>query len=139
MTQDPNCIFCKIIAGEIPCYRLLETEQVLAFLDVMPLSRGHCLVIPKRHMERIDAMSAEEASACAAVIPGLSKALQDATGCEGWNVLQNNGQIAGQAVMHVHFHLIPRAAGDELGFRWPAGKLEEDDAKALAGAIAGAL
>lgn len=129
--SDADCIFCKIVAGQIPCHKLYENDCVLAFLDIGPLSRGHCLVIPKEHYTTIDQMPADLASACAAVLPKLSKAIVTATGAAGWNVLQNNGAIAGQEVNHVHFHIIPRADGDGLGYRWLAGTLDGDTAKQL--------
>ncbi len=136
---DPNCIFCKIAAGQIPCYKLHEDEWVVAFLDIAPLSVGHCLVVPKAHYETLDRMPAEWAGACAAVLPRLSRAVVAATAAAGWNVLQNNGRIAGQAVGHVHFHIIPRREGDGLGYRWPAGKLEASEAQRLLAAITGKL
>src|SRR5687768_14555688 len=98
--SDPNCIFCKIVAGQIPCWKLYEDERVLAFLDIGPLCEGHCLIIPKSHHETIDQMSGEEAAACARLIPRLSRAVKEATGVVGWNVLQNNGAVSGQAVPH---------------------------------------
>ncbi|MCE9591884.1 MAG: HIT family protein [Planctomycetes bacterium] len=133
--SDPACIFCKIIAGQIPCHRLYEDGQVLAFLDIGPLSRGHTLVIPKAHHATLDQMSDALASACAAVLPRLSRALIAATGVEAWNILQNNGATAGQVVPHVHFHIIPRTRGDGLGYRWPAGKLDPNDAASLVESI----
>jgi len=132
---DPSCIFCKIVAGEIPCHKLYEDDHVLAFLDIGPLSRGHSLVIPKKHYDTIDQMPPDEAAACMAVVPRLSRAILEATGAEAWNVLQNNGKTAGQAVGHVHVHIIPRAEGDGLGFRWPAGELDNDTARLLREAI----
>ena len=127
-TTDPNCIFCKIVAGRIPCWKLFEDERVLAFLDIGPLSEGHCLVIPKSHAVTIDQMSGQEVAACTRLLPKLSAAVREATGVEGWNILQNNGKISGQAVDHVHFHIIPRRENDNLGYRWPAGKLDDDTA-----------
>lgn len=132
---DPGCIFCKIVAGQIPCHKLYEDAQTLAFLDIGPLSRGHCLIIPKAHYTTIDQMPGDLVGACAALLPRLSRAVVAATGVAGWNILQNNGQIAGQAVHHVHFHIIPRAEGDSLGYRWPAGKLDSADAQRLVQAI----
>lgn len=137
--HDANCIFCKIVAGDIPCHKLYEDDNVLAFLDVGPLSRGHCLVIPKAHHVTLDQMPDELAGACAKVLPRLSRAVIKATGVKDWNILQNNGPLSGQAVGHVHFHIIPRVADDGLGFRWPAGKLEGDDAKVLVKAITQSL
>lgn len=128
---DPNCIFCKIVAGQIPCWKLHEDEQVLSFLDIGPLSRGHCLIIPKAHHVTLETVSEELAAACTRVAPRLGRAVRDVTGTAGWNLLQNNGTVAGQVVMHVHFHIIPRVEGDGLGFRWPAGKLDAEAAQRL--------
>lgn len=132
---DADCIFCKIIAGQIPCHKLYEDDRVLAFLDIGPLSPGHGLIIPKEHYTTIDQMPAGLVSACAIVLPKLSKAIITATGATGWNVLQNNGAVAGQEVSHVHFHIIPRTEGDGLGYRWPAGTFNGDTAKRLIKAI----
>jgi len=137
--NSSNCIFCKIVAGDIPCHKLYEDDKVLAFLDVGPLSRGHCLVIPKAHHETLDELPDDLAAACASVLPRLSRAVKSATGVKDWNILQNNGRLSGQAVDHVHFHIIPRVADDGLGFRWPAGKLENQDAATLIKAITSAL
>lgn len=136
---DPGCIFCKIVAGDIPCHRIFENEDVLSFLDVGPLAKGHLLLIPKAHHVTIDAMPDELAAACGAAIPRLARALKAVTGQGAFNVLQNNGGQAGQVVMHVHFHLIPRVAGDGLGYRWDAGELNADDAEQLKSAFAQAL
>jgi len=133
--SDPTCIFCKIVAGQIPCHKLYEDAHLLAFLDIGPLSRGHSLVIPKAHYATLDKMPDDLAAACAALLPRLSRALVAATGTSAWNILQNNGAVSGQAVPHVHFHLIPRREGDGLGYRWPAGKLDAADAKAMVEAI----
>lgn len=136
--HDPQCIFCKIVAGQVPCYRLAQTDQVLAFLDVGPISHGHCLVIPKEHHPRLEQMDPTLAGHCMQMAAKVGKAMIAAVGAVAWNVLQNNGEEAGQVVHHVHFHIIPRGAGDGLGFRWPAGKLDQDEAANLVKAI-GAL
>jgi len=136
---DANCIFCKIIAGQIPCHKLFEDEHVLAFLDVGPLSRGHSLVIPKGHWATIDQADDAALAACIKTVKRLSIAVKQATGAAGWNVLQNNGAVSGQAVGHVHFHIIPRDEGDGLGYRWNAGKLSDDAASELVEKITGAL
>jgi len=129
---DPNCIFCKIAAGQIPCYKLYEDERVLAFLDNGPLSEGHSLIIPKRHAETIDALPEDDAAACMRIVPRLSRAVCQAVGAEHWNLLQNNGKLAHQAVPHVHFHLIPRFEDAGLGIEWRPRDLDPDRAKALA-------
>src|SRR4029453_658413 len=99
-------VFSKILRGEIACHRIYEDDHVLAFLDVNPLSRGHTLVIPKEPAETIDQLSDEAAAALGRVLPRLSRAVLQATGARAFNVLQNNGAEAHQAVMHVHFHII---------------------------------
>jgi histidine triad (HIT) family protein len=142
-SQDPECIFCKIIAGQIPCYELHQDERALAFLDIGPLSKAHSLVVPKAHATTIDELSSEDAAACGAILPRLSKAITTATGAPACNILQNNGALAGQAVGHVHFHVIPRfdpaqpeaEEGVGLRFDWTPNKLEADKAQALQSAI----
>ncbi|MSQ47608.1 MAG: HIT family protein [Deltaproteobacteria bacterium] len=133
-------IFTKIIAGEIPCFRVYEDDKVLAFLDISPLSRGHTLVIPKEPAETLDQLSEESAAALGRVLPRLGRAILRATGATAFNILQNNGAIAHQVVMHVHFHVIPKYAdGAGLGLQWPARSLGADEGKALAIAIVGQI
>ncbi len=143
MTDQPT-IFDKIIAGEIPCHRVYEDEFVLAFLDVAPLSRGHTLVIPKERVAQMDQLSDESAAALGRVLPRICRAVLKATGATAYNLLQNNGAEAHQAVMHLHVHVIPRYAdkaegspGEGLGIVWPSGKL--DDGESLANQVRGAL
>jgi histidine triad (HIT) family protein len=129
-------IFSKIIAGELPCFRVYEDAQVLAFLDINPLSKGHTLVIPKEPAETLDQLSEESAAALGRVLPRLSRAILQATGAQSYNVLQNNGASAHQAVLHVHFHIIPKYPdGSGLGIGWPARTLNADDGKVLAATI----
>jgi len=117
-----DCIFCKIVAGQLPCAKVLETESVLAFMDVNPLSAGHVLVIPKRHCERLTDLPADDAAEIGKALPDVSRAVVVAAKAHGFNIYQTNGSCAGQVVGHVHFHIIPRNPGDGLGFRWNAGK-----------------
>ncbi len=129
-----STIFSKILAGEIPCHRVYEDEQVLAFLDVAPLAPGHLLVIPKEAKARLDELSDESAAAIGRVLPRLCRAVVAETGAEGYNVLQNNGTIAHQAVMHVHFHVIPKFAdGRGLDLVWNAAA--DPDAASRAAAL----
>lgn len=120
--KNSDCIFCKIIAGDIPATKLLEDDAALAFMDIGPVAPGHALLIPKWHCESIDDLPAEVAAEVLRHLPALVSAVRKATQAEGVNVLQNNGRIAGQLVPHVHFHIIPRQPGDEFHFNWPAGK-----------------
>jgi len=120
----PETIFGKILRGEIPCHRVFEDEHVLAFLDVNPLSRGHTLVIPKQAVVTLDQLSDDAAAAIGRVLPRIARAVLAATGATAYNVLQNNGAAAHQAVMHVHFHIIPKFSdGSGLGIGWNATKL----------------
>lgn len=135
-----DTIFGKILRGEIPCHKVFEDDRVLAFLDIMPLSTGHTLVIPKEPAETLDKLSDESAAAIGRVLPRLCRAVVKATGCADYNILQNNGAAAHQAVFHVHFHIIPKPSDAEgLGVGWPAGKLDQAAASALAKAITDAL
>ena len=133
-------VFTKIIRGEIPCHRVWEDERVFAFLDIAPLAPGHVLVVPKEPAPTLDALSEESAAAVGRVLPRIARAVMAATGTRDYNVLQNNGVAAHQAVPHVHFHVIPKpddARG--LGVGWPAGRLDAEEGKRLAGAVAAEL
>ena len=117
-----DCIFCKIVAGQIPSAKILEDDSALAFMDIGPVAEGHVLLIPKAHYVTLDQMPADEAAAMLRRLPALVGAVQKAMGCPGVNVLQNNGRIANQFVPHVHFHIIPRGEGGAWHFNWPVGK-----------------
>lgn len=137
--QQADCIFCKIVRGEIPCSKVYEDDRVLAFMDINPLAEGHVLIIPKNHYETILEMPGEEAGALLTKAPDLARAVLDGTGAEGLNVLQNNGACSGQEVGHVHVHLIPRRPGDNLGYRWNATQYAEGRMEAMRQAIVSAL
>jgi histidine triad (HIT) family protein len=118
-------VFSRIIRGEIPCHKLYEDEHVLAFLDIAPLSPGHTLVIPKEPARTLDELSPDAAAALGRALPKVCRAVKEATGCDAYNVLQNNEAEAHQAVFHVHFHIIPKPSEHQgLGIRWQAGKLD---------------
>jgi len=132
-----DTIFSKIIRGEIPCHRVYEDDLVLAFLDVAPLCEGHVLVIPKEPAATVDKLSDESSAAIGRVLPRIARAVIAATGVQEFNILQNNGPGAHQAVFHVHFHIIPKHPdGKGLGVGWKALKLSNDEGKALAAKIA---
>ncbi len=135
----PDCIFCKIIAGQIPSMRVLETKSTLAFMDIGPLAEAHLLVIPKRHYVRLDEMSEQEIGDVTALLPRLARIVVKVTEAEGYNILQNNGPVAGQAVDHVHFHVIPRKEHDGLGYRWPVKNYEPGRADEIHGQLLEAL
>lgn len=103
-----ECIFCKIIDGSIPSAKIYEDEHVYAFMDIMPLTKGHALVIPKNHKENVYDLTEEEASNLFKVVPKIASALKEAYGPVGMNLLNNNGAPAGQSVFHFHLHFIPR-------------------------------
>jgi len=133
-------IFAKIIRGEIPCHKVYEDDHVLAFLDIQPLSPGHTLVIPKEPAETLDRLSDESAAAMGRVLPRICRAVQRVTGCSDYNVLQNNGGMAHQAVFHVHFHVIPKPDTERgLGIGWPASRLDPADGARLSQALRDAL
>lgn len=129
----PETIFSKILRAEIPCHKVYEDDLVFAFLDIGPLSRGHLLVIPKEPAVTLDALSDESSAAIGRVLPRLCRALVEVTGVREYNVLQNNGSGAHQAVFHVHFHIIPKPNSEQgLGIEWPAGRLDPAEGRALA-------
>ena len=135
----PETVFTKILRGELPCHKVYEDDEVLAFLDIAPLSPGHTLVIPKEPAVTLDALSDASAAAIGRVLPRVCRAVMKATGATEYNVLENNGPGAHQAVPHVHFHVIPKIAGQGLGVGWKAGRLDATQGATLAKAIASAL
>ena len=135
MQRETDCIFCKMVAGEVSCTKVLDDENALAFMDIAPLAEGHVLLIPKEHYVTMGELPSDLAGAVFRHIPSLVHAVQSATGCEGVNVLQNNGSIAGQLVPHVHVHIIPRNPGGKFKFNWPAGEYEAGRMDILAEAI----
>ena len=134
-----DTIFTKILRGEIPCHRVYEDDAVLAFLDVSPLAPGHTLVIPKEAVATLDRLSDEASAAIGRVLPRIARAVLAETGATSFNVLQNNGAAAHQAVFHVHFHIIPRFEGRGLGIGWEPMPVEASDLKALGAKIAAAM
>ena len=138
MTTEPT-IFDRILDDELPCHRVYEDEHVLAFLDIFPLAPGHTLVIPKERRAFLHELSDEQGAALGRVLPRIARAVLQATGAEHYNLLQNNGAPAHQAVFHVHFHVIPRTDHAGLGLDWKPGKLGNDEAEALLGRLHAAL
>jgi len=130
-------VFTKILSGEIPSHEVYSDDRVYAFLDINPLSRGHTLVIPRKPAETLCVLPDEDAAAIGRVLPRLCRAVCEATGAEAYNVLQNNGADANQAVFHVHFHIIPRFKGkpDGAGLEMNWKPTAIDDAASLAGRI----
>lgn len=139
MSSDPNCVFCKIIVAEVPAAVVYEDDSVVAFLDIGPLADGHLLVVPREHYIRLTDVPPERCEKMASVLPFLGRAVLEVTKAEGFNLLLNQGPIAGQAVPHIHFHIIPRKKDDQLGYRWNAGKYPEGRAVQLTSAYEAAL
>lgn len=126
-----NCVFCKIVRGDLPSYTVYEDEKTLAFLDIHPVNPGHTLVIPKADNTRnIFDVSSEDWVATTEAARKVAHAVEKATGADGVNIMMNNRSDAGQVVDHPHIHIIPRFKGDGLG-HWAHGSIREDDAKAL--------
>ena len=129
--RDDNCIFCKILAGEIPSYKVYEDDDFLVILDAGPASRGHALIIPKEHYKNLYELPEELAAKAFVLGKKLITELKRILGADGYNLVQNNGAVAGQTVDHFHLHLIPRYEGDEAGVGWNMGSLDPDTAKEI--------
>lgn len=131
MKKD-DCIFCKIAAGEIPSATVYEDENFRAILDLGPAAKGHTLVIPKNHSDNLLDIDSETAARALPVISKTANAIKEALGCDGLNVVQNNGEAAGQTVMHLHFHIIPRYNNDKVSIGWEPMKPSSDELAATA-------
>jgi histidine triad (HIT) family protein len=130
-----DCLFCKMVTGQIPVTKVYEDEVVLSFLDIGPISNGHTLVIPKQHFEKLHECPAEVLGQVFARVGRIAGAVALAMNCDGYNLLCNNGKAAGQLIEHLHFHIIPRNTGDRLFSRWPSYKYEDGKIEEIAGAI----
>lgn len=124
------CIFCKIIAGEIPCHKVYEDDKVLAFLDIKPVNPGHVLILPKKHYQNIEEINEDYLTAVIIIVKKIGKLLKDKLGIAGYNVHENNDLIAGQTVPHIHFHIIPRIDGDGLN-HWSHKPYKDDEAEEI--------
>lgn len=119
-----NCIFCAIAAGEIPSFKVYEDDIVLAFMDINPFTKGHVLVVPKEHSEGLLDTSDETLSAVISRVKKIAAHMKTALACDGFNILQNNGEAAGQTVKHLHFHIVPRYGVEPIAFESHAGDME---------------
>ncbi|MEF8840130.1 MAG: HIT family protein [Haloarculaceae archaeon] len=137
--RDEDCLFCRIVAGEIPSRTVHEDEDTFAFLDVNPLARGHTLVVPKAHHSRVSDLPDDTAAAVFAAMSELAPAVERAVDADGMTVAVNDGEAAGQEIPHVHGHLVPRFEGDGAGgvhaLRWNRPDLGEDASDDVAAAI----
>jgi histidine triad (HIT) family protein len=135
-----ECIFCKIVKGEIPSTKLFENESVLSFLDIMPAAKGHALVIPKKHYATLLDVPPEELKEVMEAVQKVAAAVMNSVeSAEGFNVIQSNKEVAGQVIPHVHFHIIPRGKEDNLNFSWELGKAEQEELAKYAEMVKGKL
>jgi histidine triad (HIT) family protein len=118
MGSDPDCIFCKIVAGDIPSFKLYEDDDTLAFMDINPAQEGHALVIPKQHYADVHAVSDAALTATVLTAKKVAAAVDRTLKPGGLNLLQCNGPAAAQSVMHFHLHVLPRSEGDQLKLNW---------------------
>jgi len=124
--KAPECLFCKIAKGEIPAKIIYDSKDIMAFLDIRPANPGHVLIIPKQHYTFLPQLPSELNASILELIKVIISAQVEVLGAEGVNVLQNNGQAAGQMVPHIHFHLIPRFKGDKVILNWQPMELKEE-------------
>ncbi len=122
-----DCVFCKIVVGAIPSYKIYENDHTLAFLDINPVSPGHTLVISKKHYSNLEDIPEKELCEMIKTVKKVGKALKDGLGVEGYNILKNNDPVAGQIIPHNHFHVVPRKKDDNLS-QWPQDKYKEGEA-----------
>ena len=120
--KDENCIFCKLAGGEIPTATLYEDEDFRVILDANPAAKGHALIIPKEHYANLYELDDELAGKVLVLAKKMITKLTDILGCDGYNIVQNNGEAAGQTVFNVHMHLIPRFKDDGVGVTWMMGE-----------------
>ncbi len=130
--KDSNCIFCKIANGEIPSYTIYEDNMFRVIFDLGPASKGHALVLPKEHFKNIFSLSDEYAAKALIIAKKVVTAMTEELECDGFNILQNNEEIAGQAVFHFHIHLIPRYKGDDVKLTWNPTELDKSTAEQTA-------
>lgn len=130
-----DCIFCKIAKGEIPSATVYEDDDFRVIMDISPASEGHMIILPKEHAANVYELSDETASKIYVLAKKLATALKDELDCDGINILQNNGEAAGQTVFHLHMHIIPRYYSDDISIRWNQGKSDADSLAELAKSI----
>lgn len=124
--MEDNCIFCKIANGEIPSATIYEDEDFRVILDLSPASKGHALILPKEHYANLFELDDEKAGKVLVVAKKVITKMKEILNCDGYNLVQNNGEAAGQTVNHFHLHLIPRYEGDNVGLQWNPGTLTEE-------------
>lgn len=138
--RDENCIFCKIAAGEIPSRTIYEDDSFRVIMDISPAAKGHAIILPKNHAADIFELPEEDASKILIVAKKVASAMKKALKCDGVNILQNNGEVAGQTVFHLHVHVIPRYQDDQVKIKWsPITTFTEEEMDALHKEIVSAM
>jgi histidine triad (HIT) family protein len=132
MASDPDCIFCKIVSGEVPSARVDEDERTVAFMDVNPATRGHVLVVPREHIVDLLAIGAEDLAACAETAQRIARRQKERLGADGVNLINSCGPAAWQTVFHFHIHVIPRYEGDPLRLPWHPAPGDREEIAAAA-------
>jgi histidine triad (HIT) family protein len=138
-SEQQACIFCKIVRGQIPSAFVLQTDGAVAFMDINPVNRGHILVVPRAHHVDLTDIPEDLAAHVGSLLPRLCRAVKQATAAEGFNVIVNNGRVAGQTVFHGHWHIIPRWHDDAVRWPWPHVQYAGDELARLQSAIQRAL
>lgn len=128
---DNNCIFCKIANGEIPSKTLYEDEEFRVILDLAPATRGHALILPKSHFKNLYELPEETAGKAMKLAKKMAAAMTEKLDCDGFNVVQNNNEVAGQTVFHFHMHLIPRYENDNQKIAWNPTEMTQDELEAV--------
>ncbi len=137
--KDDNCIFCKLAASQIPSNTLYEDEDFRVIMDIAPAVKGHAIVLPKQHMNDLLSIEEDTAKKVLFVVSKVANAIKDALDCDGINILQNNGEAAGQSVFHLHFHILARYENDHFTIPWKTLSYTEGEAEEIAEKIRAAL
>lgn len=137
--MSENCIFCKIANGEIPSATLYEDEDFRVILDLGPASKGHALILPKEHAANIFELPDDLAAKAIVLAKKIATTLKEGLHADGVNIVQNNGEVAGQTVFHFHMHLIPRYNGDQAGITWKPGELKDEVRDEIVAKVTAAL
>jgi histidine triad (HIT) family protein len=133
--SSEDCLFCKMVSGQIPVTKIYEDEDILCFMDIGPISEGHTLVITKQHVDKLHECPPEILSKVVSKLGRIAGAVAAAMNSDGYNILNNTGKVAGQHIQHLHFHIIPRKKGDGVFDRWPSFKYPEGKIDVIADKI----
>ena len=136
-TSDPECLFCRIVSGDVPSQRVHEDDRTVAFMDIAPATRGHLLVVPRVHARDLEEIDPDDLAACAIVAQDLAARVRDRLGADGVNLLSSSGEAAWQTVPHFHLHVIPRYREDPLRLPWVPAEGDPEDIAAAAATLAG--